>query len=128
MHILHCCLYFIPDCAIKTDMFLFSYQIVFAYYFTLLVFTGYWAEEGWAIFLLGRIALLEFQVHSKSGTDEAVFKKEALQRRSIIQGFCVQNLTYLNIWHFNLISSNLFDRYLLLFLFKICWFQQCYTR
>ena len=59
-------------------MFLFSYQIVSAYYFTLRVFTGYGAEEGWAIFLLGRIVPLEFQVHSKSGADETVFKKEAV--------------------------------------------------
>jgi hypothetical protein len=35
------CPYFIPDCAVKKEMFLFSYQNVFAYYFTLLVFTGY---------------------------------------------------------------------------------------
>lgn len=74
MHILHCFPYFIPDCAVMKKMFLFSYQIVFAYYFTVLVIAGYWAEEGWAIFLLGRIAHLEFQVHSKSGADEAVLK------------------------------------------------------
>jgi len=59
-------------------MFLFSCQILFAYYFTLFVFTGYRAEEGWAVFLLGRIVLLEFQVHSKSGADGAFFKKEAV--------------------------------------------------
>jgi hypothetical protein len=76
MHILHCFPYFIPDCAVKKEMFLFSYQIVFAYYFTVLVIAGYWAEEGWAIFLLGRLAHLEFQVHSKSGADEAVLKRK----------------------------------------------------